>query len=108
MGADQRKAERRALEARFSARDVGGAGTLVFTSEDVSLGGAFLRSELLLEQGEPLALAFRVPGAGELKAQARVAWVRRFPEAGQPSGMGVEFLVLPEPERSALAAWLAA
>jgi Tfp pilus assembly protein PilZ len=86
---------------------VTGAGTLVFTSDDVSLGGAFLRSELLLEQGDALALTIDVPGTGELRAQARVVWVRRFPEGGQPSGMGVEFLALAEPTRSALATWLA-
>lgn len=107
MSADQRRAERRALATQFSARDASGAGTLTFTSEDVSAGGVFLRSELLLEQGEPLALEFTVPGAGEVKAQARVAWVRRFPAEGQSAGMGVEFLVLRDDERTALTRWLA-
>lgn len=104
---DQRREERAAVQARFSARDASGAGTLTFTSADLSTGGAFLKSDLLLEQGEPLALQFEVPGAGEIQAQARVAWVRRFPEAGQLSGMGVEFLVLREEERAALLRWLA-
>lgn len=107
MGADQRRSERRALAAEFSARDGAGAGTLTFTSEDVSAGGVFLKSDLLLEQGEPLALEFAVPGLGAMKAQARVAWVRRFPEAGQAAGMGVEFVVLREEERAALNRWLA-
>ncbi len=106
MGVDQRKEARAAVQARFSARDASGAGTLTFTSDDVSTGGAFLRSDLLLEQGESLSLAFEVPGEGPVQAQARVAWVRRFPEAGQLAGMGVEFVVMRDEERASLARWL--
>jgi len=104
---DQRREERAALQARFSARDASGAGTLTFVSADVSSGGVFLKSDLLLEQGETLALNFEVPGAGEIQAQARVAWVRRFPEEGQIAGMGVQFVALGDEERAALAGWLA-
>ena len=106
METDQRREERSALQARFSARDSSGAGTLTFTSADVSTGGAFLKSDLLLEQGESLSLQFEVPGAGPVLTQARVAWVRRFPEAGQPPGMGVEFVTLRDTERAAIVRWL--
>lgn len=94
------------MEARFSARDSSGAGTLTFTSGDVSSGGAFLKSDLLLEQGEALSLSFEVPGVGPMTAQAKVAWVRRFPQAGQVAGMGVQFLSLKDTERAAIARWL--
>ena len=104
---DQRREERAAVQARFSARDASGAGTLTFTSADVSSGGVFLKSDLLLEQGEALALNFEVPGAGEIQAEARVAWVRRFPEGGQIAGMGVQFLTLRDEERAAIIRWLA-
>lgn len=106
MGAEQRREERAAVQARFSARDASGAGTLTFTSADVSTGGAFLRSDLLLEQGEALALHFEVPGEGALQTQATVAWVRRFPEAGQVAGMGVEFVGLSDDARAALLRWI--
>ena len=106
MATEQRREERAPLQARFSARDASGAGTLTFTSEDVSTGGAFLKSELLLEHGESLALQFEVPGAGAVLTQARVAWVRRFPEAGQVPGMGVEFVTLRDSERAAIIRWL--
>jgi Tfp pilus assembly protein PilZ len=106
MGADQRREERAAVQARFSARDANGAGTLTFTSADVSTGGAFLRSDLLLEQGETLSLQFEVPGTGVVLTQARVAWVRRFPEAGQQAGMGVEFVGLRDEERIAIVRWI--
>ena len=106
MATEQRREPRAPLQARFSARDARGAGTLTFTSEDVSTGGAFLKSDLLLEPGESLALQFEVPGAGAVLTQARVAWVRRFPEAGQVPGMGVEFVTLRDSERAAIVRWL--
>lgn len=101
-----RKEDRAAVQARFSARDTSGAGTLTFTSEDLSTGGAFLRSDLLLEQGEALSLFFDVPDGVSVQAQARVAWVRRFPEPGQVAGMGVEFVSIRDEEKQAIARWL--
>ncbi len=106
MGIERRKQERTEVKVRFSARDESGAGTLSFTSGDVSTGGAFLNSELLLEQGEALSLDFELPGNTAVHAQARVAWVRRFPETGQQAGMGVEFVSLSDDERAALSRWL--
>lgn len=107
MVTEQRREERAPIQARFSARDSSGAGTLTFTSEDVSTGGAFLKSELLLEQGESLSLNFEVPGAGPVFTQARVAWVRRFPQEDQLAGMGVQFVTLRDSERAAISRWLA-
>ncbi|MFT3709717.1 MAG: PilZ domain-containing protein [Archangium sp.] len=107
MNGPQRREDRAAVQARFSARDASGAGTLTFTSEDLSAGGAFLKSDLLLEQGETLSLFFDLPGGTAIQAQARVAWVRRFPEPGQVAGMGVEFVGMHDEEKQALARWLA-
>ena len=42
MSQEQRSEKRAEVEAIFAARDEGGAGTLIFTSADVSAGGAFL------------------------------------------------------------------
>lgn len=90
------------MAVQFSARDATGAGTLLFSSADLSEGGAFLRSDLLLEQGEALSLEFEVPGEAAVQAGARVAWVRRFPEEGQPAGMGVQFLEMSDEDRARL------
>jgi len=107
--ADQRRHPRHAVQVEFQARDAQGVGQLTFQSADLSPGGTFLKSELLLEQGETLSLEFRLPGTGLLvRAQARVAWVRRFPEGGEPAGMGMEFLVMDPAERQALTEHLAA
>ena len=43
-----------------------------------------------------------------MRAQARVAWVRRFPKEGESGGMGVEFLAMGEEDRSVLGAYLLA
>ena len=107
MGADQRRHERKAVSVQFAAREASGAGLLVFTSADLSGGGTFLNSELLLEVGETLSLELQVPGrATPIRAQARVAWVRRFPEAGEAAGMGVEFVTMRDDDRAALQKFL--
>ncbi len=107
MGADQRRFERKAVLVDFQARDAHGAGQLVFQSADLSAGGTFLKSDLLLERGEALSLEFTLPlpsGPKTVRAQARVAWVRRFPQAGEAAGMGVEFVTMDEADREFLLA----
>lgn len=107
MSGEQRKYTRKALQVEFRGRDVEGTGLLLFEAADLSAGGSFLKSDLLLETGEQLALEFFVPGVPQgMKAHARVAWVRRFPEAGEPAGMGVEFLSMSEADRAILTAYL--
>jgi uncharacterized protein (TIGR02266 family) len=96
------------LAVDFAARDGLGAGLLIFTSADVSAGGAFLKSDLLLEQGESLSLEFHLEGRlNPIRAQAKVVWVRRFPEVSEPAGMGVEFVAIDEDDRAALLALVA-
>ena len=107
MPANLRKSERRSVQVRFTGRDAQGLGQLFFTSADLSLGGTFLVAELLLEQGETMSLEVQLPGQKRpLLSQARVAWVRRFPEEGTPAGMGVEFLSMSDDDRKALATHL--
>jgi uncharacterized protein (TIGR02266 family) len=106
--AQQRRHERRAFEVQFQAREAHGVGQLVFTSADLSAGGTFLASDLLLEPGEPLSLEFSLPGEpGPFRASARVAWVRRFPEADEKPGMGVEFVSMRDEDRARLVKQLA-
>ena len=107
MGNEQRRHVRRSLVAQVRAKDTDGVGTLLFETADFSPGGTFLRSDLLLEEGEPLILEFEIPGTSRaLSAQARVVWVRRFPKAGEEAGMGVEFLSMSEGDRAALTRYL--
>lgn len=105
---EQRRHSRKALQVDFKGREAEGSGQLIFEGADLSAGGAFLKSDLLLEQGETLAVEFRVEGLPRLlKAQARIAWVRRFPTPEEQAGMGIQFLAMSEEDRAALANHLA-
>ena len=103
---NKRRHARRTLSVEFRAGGMDGLGSLELSGADVSAGGAFLVSDVLLEPGETLSLEFEIAGrSGPVHAQARVAWVRRFPGPEQPSGMGIEFVRLGRDERAALDAW---
>ena len=65
--------------------------------ENLSQGGAFVRSANPLPVGSTLSLQFRLPNGAELKAQAVVAFVDR-------SGMGVRFTLDAEGEAELQAA----
>jgi uncharacterized protein (TIGR02266 family) len=107
--AEHRRFARKAIPVEFRGRDAEGDGQLVFESEDISAGGTFLKSDLLLEPGERMTLEFRVPAVPRLlKAQARVVWARRFPQEGEAAGMGVEFSAMSEEDRDVLTRYLGA
>lgn len=106
MSAEQRRFERKSLNVQIHARDSQGVGQLVFETADLSKGGTFLKSDLLLEPGEALSLEFAVLQGRVIRAQARVAWVRRFPQPREAAGMGVEFVSMPETDREALETFL--
>jgi uncharacterized protein (TIGR02266 family) len=103
MKAEQRKHLRRSVQVEFRAKEASGVGLLTFDSRDVSPGGAFLRADLLLEEGELLELEFVLPeGRRPIKARGTVAWVRRFPADGNEAGMGVRFTEIAPNDLAAL------
>ncbi len=103
----KRRFARHSLQVDFKGLDA--VGELTFHGADLSEGGSFIKADLLLEQGEQLALEFRVPGIPRpMRARGRVAWVRRFPEPTQVGGMGFEFLAMTEEDRAVLAEYLGA
>jgi hypothetical protein len=63
VGAEQRRHARRAVSVEFHGKDAGGEGELTLVGADLSPGGTFLRSDVLLEPGETLTLEFHPPGA---------------------------------------------
>src|SRR5262249_21312324 len=100
MSEQRRQFPRLAIKVDFHGHGADGSGELILESTDVSAGGTFLKSDLLLEEGELLTLEFEVPGISRrLRAQARVSWVRRFPTPGEDAGMGMTFLVMDAEER---------
>ncbi len=107
MGQDQRKYRRHPLNVELRARDEHAEGDLVFESVDLSAGGTFLRSDLLLEEDEALTIEFRLPRVlRPIRAQAKVVWVRRFPKPGEVAGMGVHFLSMDAADRAELERYL--
>jgi c-di-GMP-binding flagellar brake protein YcgR len=105
---DTRKHARGSLELPVLVSDAASKARvgIRFDSADVSGGGAFLRSEMLLEVGEQLVLQFSLPNGRVIRARGRV--VRATRETGEPggkerpSGMGVEFIELSAEDRAAI------
>jgi hypothetical protein len=56
MDTDKRRHERKALKVVFQSDDSEGAGNLTFEGTDLSTGGTFLLTDLLLEKDERLTL----------------------------------------------------
>jgi hypothetical protein len=94
---------RKPIAAKVTGKAEAGFGHLFFDSQDLSIGGAFLRADLLLEVGEELSLELHLPGWRGLDAKARVAWVRRSEGSG---GMGIEFIDLPDKDKELLSRFL--
>jgi type IV pilus assembly protein PilZ len=105
-----RRFSRKPLEVEIQAGDNTIGGKLLFDSRNVSEGGVFLKSELLLEVGETLWLSFVLPGtAMAIRTRGRVVWVHRTPNDNDPTdipGMGVQFLDLSDAEQAALQVYL--
>lgn len=104
----KRKHQRRAVSVDVTAAQTGEVtGELVFESVDVSMGGAFLRSDLLLELGDQLEMAIPLPHDPEpIRALGRIVWVTRDPDVKGNAGMGIEFVDISETDRARLAKFL--
>jgi Tfp pilus assembly protein PilZ len=77
-------------------------GHIEFDTHDLSVGGAFLRSDLLFEVGEELTLAFTLPAGHAVRARGRVVRVARDTGDEGLVGMGVQFAHLTERDRDAI------
>lgn len=103
--ARQRRYVRRPISASFRVRDASdpSQGEILFDSIDLSQGGAFLHSELLLEIGDELEVTFGLPGEiRPVRARARVVWATRGGGDGEKAGMGLEFIDLTEEAAQAI------
>jgi CheY-like chemotaxis protein len=87
----KRRAKRVTINLRFSYVVNGHSGQAF--SRDLSVSGAFLKTDRLLPLGTPIQLRFRLPGAWEeLECGGVVRSTSRCDtHAGQLSGVGVEF-----------------
>ena len=107
---DTRRYARHQLEAEIEVGDGHLGGELVFDSHNVSRGGVFLKSDLLLEVGDTVWVSFALPNTSiAIRTRGRVVWVNRNPNEDDPAdcpGMGIQFLDLTEVEETALSAYL--
>jgi hypothetical protein len=102
-----RKHARSSLEVPVTVSDATNKvdGILHFDTQDVSVGGAFIRSDLLFEIGEELALAFLLPSGHTIKARGKVVRVARDTgDDGTAAGMGIQFVSLSDQDRDAILA----
>ncbi len=75
----------------------------MFDAVDISAGGAFLRSDYLLEKGDRLDVTFTLPATHQrITARAQVAWVAKVRKTKGEAGMGIEFVDLSKDEREAI------
>ena len=77
-------------------------GHIQFDTQDLSVGGAFVRSDLLFEVGEELGLTFGLPDGKQVRARGRVVRVARETGDEGVAGMGIEFLDLSDADRDAI------
>jgi Tfp pilus assembly protein PilZ len=78
--------------------------------ENLSRGGAFVRTAELLDPGKKVLLELQLPNGSQVEAVARVAWTKRVitPEGedAPDSGVGVEFLGGASDQLAAIEAFL--
>jgi len=104
MPEELRRHERMALEVPCRLYIPGQKG-LAFqafaTSLNLGLGGIFVQSSFLLQEGFEINLELSLP-EGPVSAAARVTHVVPLEDSGAPSGMGIEFLELDSQGRERL------
>jgi hypothetical protein len=106
-GGNLRKHPRSAISFPVSVSDATNrvSGMIHFDTQDISVGGAFIRSDLLFEIGEELAIAFTLPAGSAVQARARVVRVARDTgDDGVAAGMGIQFVQLSDSDRDAILA----
>lgn len=104
---NQRRYERSAIDLPVVVTDAVNKveGHIELTTQDVSAGGAFVRSDLLFEVGEEFVLAFELPSGRTIKARGRVVRVaRELGDEGGVPGMGIQFVDLSDADREAILA----
>jgi c-di-GMP-binding flagellar brake protein YcgR len=105
----RRQHERKLVELPVVIEDAANRvrGKVRFDSRDLSVGGAFLRSDLLFEVGEEVRIDFGLPNGHRVHGRGRVVRVARERDDGQEPGMGIEFIALTDQDREAVRAFIA-
>lgn len=95
------------MDVRLGHAGDDAAAALVFESGDLSEGGAFLQSDLLLEIGDEVTVSIPLrEGEPLFVAQGRIVWVTRDAKLKGRAGMGVEFTAVSDEDQARLVAFL--
>jgi hypothetical protein len=99
-----RKHERFLVQLPITVSDAANRveGHIEFNTQDLSGGGAFIRSDLLFEVGEELQLDFALPSGKRIKTHGRVVRVARDSGDDVIAGMGIKFVALSDADRDAI------
>jgi len=106
----RRRYSRLACRVSVALTESEGSGHLIFPTGNLSLGGVFLESDLLLEVGSVVSLAFRLPNSkNTTSAEAVVVRVADEDSLGRSQpGMGLEFTRMSAGDRTLLEQYLKA
>lgn len=101
---NKRQHPRHAVELPITVSDATNrvVAVIQFSTQDLSMGGAFVRSQLLFEIGETLQLQFSLPDGRTIKSTGKVVRVARDAGDDVVPGMGIEFVDLSDRDRQAL------
>jgi len=105
-GIERRRFVRIPVKIRMLARYEGEeSGQLYFFSKNLSAGGVFLESDILLEKGTKIYIEFVLPTEQKLIiVKSEVVWIKE--DTGQQSsgtsGMGIRFINLDDESRKAI------
>lgn len=108
--AEKRLSDRKPIKVQITVHDGEGFGDLYFETHDVSSGGIFIASDLLLDVGEKLHIEFQLPGSQKpVHAEGtvvRVTRVPRLPGKDFKPGMGVKFTKISPEDKKRLEEFL--
>ena len=110
-GAEKRIYPRRVLRSQIifsELNDEEGEGFVYFYSTDISLGGIFLESDIPLNVGTQVSLAFSLQnGTPTIRAQGKVVSVERTPDDSLPIvGMGLQFTKISDAEKKLIQTYI--
>lgn len=74
----------------------------VLEATDISRGGLFLKTPLLLDEGETCFVRFELNEGSAVNARGHVCRTNAVPYSRYPSGIAIRFDFLDEPSRQAL------
>ncbi len=108
---EKRLSERKHIKVQITVHDGEGFGDLYFETQDVSTGGIFITSDILLDVGEKLHLEFQLPDSSNKPVEAegtvvRVIRVPRLPGKDFKPGMGIKFTKISPEDKKRLEEFL--